>query len=149
MYFNGQKYFPDTNKMVENNDLDIFYRTKNWLNKYFKGNQPDIKELQLKPDGNEFRMQVWSLLCDIPYGQVTTYGCIAKKIALKRKIKNMSAQAVGNAVGHNPISIIIPCHRVIGKNGNLTGYAAGVETKIKLLELEGADINGVYISNLN
>ena len=89
---------------------------------------------------SEFRKLVWDILCKIPYGEVTTYGEIAKKVAKKQNKKSMSAQAVGGAVGHNPISIVIPCHRVIGTNGNLTGYAGGIEIKKKLLEFEKAPI---------
>ena len=96
-----------------------------------------ITELQLAPQGSMFREEVWRILCEIPYGEVLTYGEIAKMIAKKRGIERMSAQAIGGAVGHNPISIIIPCHRVIGSDGSLTGYAGGIELKKKLLEHEG------------
>jgi methylated-DNA-[protein]-cysteine S-methyltransferase len=96
--------------------------------------------LPLAPIGGEFRQNVWNILCEIPYGEVITYGDIAKKIAAKMDKKSMSSQAVGGAVGHNPISVIIPCHRVVGANGSLTGYAGGLAVKKKLLELEGAPI---------
>ena len=105
-----------------------------------QGERPKISELQLAPIGSNFRQEVWKILCKIPYGQVTTYGDIAKKIAQRRGVAKMSAQAIGGAVGHNPISIIIPCHRVIGTNGNLTGYAGGIETKSKLLQHEGVNM---------
>ncbi len=132
VWFEGQKYFASTVKeMTENDTLPIFSNVKNWLDRYFAGKNPKISELSLAPAGNEFRQTVWKLLCEIPYGQTTTYGEIAKRLG-----KPMSAQAVGGAVGHNPISIIIPCHRVVGKNGNLTGYAGGIDKKIKLLEHE-------------
>lgn len=132
VWFDGQKYFASTVKeMTEKNDLPIFSNVKNWLDRYFTGQNTKISELPLAPIGNEFRQAVWKLLCEIPYGETTTYGEIAKRLG-----KPMSAQAVGGAVGHNPISIIIPCHRVIGKNGSLTGYAGGIDKKIKLLELE-------------
>lgn len=110
-----------------------------WLEgqKYFAGEKPAIDELPLEPMGGEFRQEVWKLLCDIPYGQVTTYGEIAKKVAERLGRESMSAQAVGGAVGHNPISIIIPCHRVIGADGSLTGYAGGIDKKIWLLAHEG------------
>lgn len=131
-WFDGQKYFADTVKeMQENNDLPVFSDVKNWLDRYFSGKKPKISELKLAPAGNEFRQAVWGILCKIPYGQTTTYGEIAKQLG-----RPMSAQAVGGAVGHNPISIIIPCHRVVGKNGNLTGYAGGLDKKTKLLEHE-------------
>ena len=127
------------------NDLRIFDKTKKWLDHYFKQEKPEIFELQLEPKGNVFRQCVWNLLCEIPYGKTTTYGELAKQVAKKLNKPSMSAQAVGNAVGHNPISIIIPCHRVVGKNGSLTGYAGGIDNKIKLLELEGANINNFFI----
>lgn len=142
LWFEGQKYFCDTvnTDMIENNDLEIFNKTKKWLDRYFRGEKPEILELQLAPPGNDFRQRVWQILCEIPYGKVITYGDIAKIIAKERGREKMSAQAVGGAVAHNPISIIIPCHRVIGSNGSLTGYAGGIRTKIKLFELEGANI---------
>ena len=138
LWFEGQKYYADNieGKIIENNSLKIFKKTKNWLNRYFSGKKPDIKEIPVKFIGNEFRKSVWKILCKIPYGKVITYNDIAKQIANQRGMTKMSAQAVGGAVGHNPISIIVPCHRVIGKNGKLTGYAAGLDKKTKLLELE-------------
>ena len=146
LWIEGQKYFLSTVKseMIEKNELKVFKKTKDWLDRYFRGEKPDIKELPLKPKGSDFRKEVWKILCKIPYGEVITYGEIAAIIAKKRGMKKLSAQAVGGAVGHNPISIIIPCHRVIGKNGNLTGYSGGIETKIKLLKLEG--INSKLLS---
>ena len=133
LYIKGQT--ENINEAIYNDDLEIFYKTKEWLNKYFSGIQPRIK-IPIKLEGTEFRRQVWDILLEIPYGKTITYGDIAKKIALKRNIKRMSAQAVGGAVGHNPISIIVPCHRVIGSKGSLTGYAGGIDLKIKLLEIE-------------
>ena len=124
--------------IVEKADLPIFDAVKDWLDRYFAGKNPPITGLRLAPDGGEFKQMVWDILCKIPYGTTTTYGQIAKEIALKKGQKSMSSQAVGGAVGHNPISIIIPCHRVVGSDGSLTGYAGGLPTKIKLLELEGA-----------
>ena len=143
LWIEGQKYFEDTIKnenIIKKDNLEIFIKTKDWLDRYFRGKRPDIKELKLSPKGSEFRKNVWKILCKIPYGQTITYGKIAKEIATLMNKKSMSAQAVGNAVGHNPISIIIPCHRVIGVNGSLTGYAGGIGKKIKLLELENVDI---------
>ena len=141
-----QKYFGGTmsGETTENDDLPVFRAAKKWLDRYFAGGKPAISELPLAPIGGDFRQSVWAILCEIPYGDVTTYGCIAKKIAAKTGKERMSAQAVGGAVGHNPISIIIPCHRVIGANGNLTGYAGGIDTKIKLLEHEGVDISAFH-----
>ncbi len=125
----------------ENNNLEIFIKTKKWLDRYFKGENPKISELEIEVEGTEFRKEVWKILCEVPYGEVTTYGDIAKKIANKKGIKTMSGQAVGGSVGHNPISIIIPCHRVVGTNKSLTGYGGGIQNKVKLLKLEGIDIN--------
>lgn len=146
LWIEGQKYFGDTvKKMIEEKEnLVIFSAAKKWLDKYFDGKKPAITDLPLAPNGGEFRKIVWNILCEIPYGKVTTYGDIAKTIAGKMNKTTMSSQAVGGAVGHNPISIIIPCHRVVGSNGNLTGYAGGIDRKIKLLELEGVDMTSLY-----
>lgn len=113
--------------------------------RYFEGKKPQISELPLAPIGGEFRQTVWKMLTEIPYGKVITYGELAQKIAKQRGIERMSAQAVGGAVGHNPISIIIPCHRVVGANGNLTGFSGGIQMKLQLLQHEGVDINRFYI----
>lgn len=147
LWIQNQKYFGGTvaKNMTENSNLPIFTATKNWLDKYFGGQKPAIANLPLAPNGSAFRKAVWDILCEIPYGEVTTYGEIAKKMAVRRNQEHMSAQAVGGAVGHNPISIIIPCHRVVGSNGSLTGYAGGVDQKIRLLEHEGADLSKLFI----
>ena len=131
--------------MLPNDNLNIFAITKDWLNRYFEGKKPQSSELPLAPIGGEFRQTVWKMLTEIPYGKVITYGELAQKIAKQRGIERMSAQAVGGAVGHNPISIIIPCHRVVGANGNLTGFSGGIEMKLQLLQHEGVDINRFYI----
>lgn len=143
LWLEGQKYFGGTadKEMHRRDDLPVFEAAKDWLNRYFAGKRPAISELPLAPAGSDFRQEVWKLLCEIPYGEVTTYGELAKKIAKKQNKPGMSAQAIGGAVGHNPISIIIPCHRVVGTNGSLTGYAGGLEKKVKLLELEGVDMS--------
>ena len=135
------RFYHDYEKdsMIQKDDLEIFKETRDWLDRYFRKEKPGIKELSLKPKGTEFRERVWRILCEIPYGTVITYGDIARRIAKEDGIEKMSAQAVGGAVGHNPIGIIIPCHRVIGQNGKLTGYGGGIENKIKLLELEEVD----------
>lgn len=112
---------------------------------YFAGKKPDLSRLSLAPIGGEFRQQVWRILTEIPYGELTTYGNIAKEVAKRMGKDRMSAQAVGGAVGHNPISIIIPCHRVIGSNKSLTGYAGGIEKKVDLLKHEGVDMTGLFI----
>lgn len=136
-WFAGQKYFPDLKDAAEG-ETPVLCRTKLWLDRYFAGQRPDIGELPLAPEGSEFRLQVWQLLCRIPWGQTVTYGQIARELAALRGAAAISAQAVGGAVGHNPISVIIPCHRVVGADGSLTGYAGGLERKKFLLELEGA-----------
>lgn len=142
LWMDGQKYHGGiiSEKMVANNAMPIFDVTRKWLDRYFAGEKPSIFELSLAPIGSEFRQEVWNILCEIPYGEVITYGDIARKVAIRLGKGSMSSQAVGGAVGHNPISIIIPCHRVVGSNGSLTGYAGGIDIKIKLLELEGVDI---------
>jgi len=147
LWLEGQKYHGGTipEEMIENNDLPLFDAVKKWLDRYFTGDKPSISELPLAPIGGKFRQGVWGILCEIPYGEVITYGDIAKKMAVKMNKNSMSSQAVGGAVGHNPISIIIPCHRVVGSNGSLTGYAGGVNTKVKLLELEGVDMSRLFI----
>ena len=146
LWLGGQKYFGGTisDVMTEKSDLPIFDAAKGWLDRYFAGEHPAISELPLAPIGGEFRQDVWRVLCEIPYGEVTTYGDIAKKVAANMNRKSMSSQAIGGAVGHNPISIIIPCHRVVGSNGSLTGYAGGVAAKTKLLALEGVDMSRFF-----
>lgn len=138
LWFNGQKYFsaaPAEQRAV--GGLPVFEQTKQWLDIYFEGSNPDFMPL-LSYQSTPFRQAVWEILSGIPYGQTITYGEIAALIAKERGIPKMSAQAVGGAVGHNAIAIIIPCHRVVGANGNLTGYAGGLEKKIALLKLEKA-----------
>ena len=138
LWLEGQKYFAGTVKeeMTEAPELGIFKDTKDWLDRYFAGKRPESSELLLAPLGGEFRQGVWEILCQIPYGQLTTYGDIAKKMAVRMNRETMSAQAVGGAVGHNRVSVIVPCHRVIGSDGSLTGYAGGIERKIRLLDIE-------------
>ena len=147
MWMVGQKYFAKNIKedIVEKVELPIFTVVKNWLDRYFSGEKPAIFELPLLPKGSEFQQNVWDILCKISYGEVTTYGAIARNIASLYGKSRMSAQAVGGAVGHNPISVIIPCHRVIGYDGSLTGYAGGIDVKLKLLEHEGVDISTLSI----
>lgn len=140
LWTEGQRNFGDIpNEMVPNDNLNVFTITKDWVNRYFEGKRPQISELALAPIGGEFRQIVWKMLMDIPYGEVVTYGELAKKIAKQRGIEKMSAQAVGGAVAHNPISIIIPCHRVVGANGNLTGFSGGLQMKLQLLQHEGVE----------
>ncbi len=132
VWFYGQKHFKSTviGKTIHDDDLSIFKKAKQWFEDYFNGKNPQIN-FQLKPEGSKFRQKVWKILSEIPYGETLTYGEIASKIS-----PNMSAQAVGGAVGRNPISILIPCHRVLGSDRKLTGYAAGLDKKIELLKIE-------------
>lgn len=147
LWLAGQKYFSSVSAepMPVDNNPPVFQQVKLWLDRYFAGQNPNLAELPLAPVGSSFRQQVWQILRAIPYGKVTTYGEIAKKIAARQGRGAMSAQAVGGAVGHNPISIIIPCHRVVGANGGLTGYAGGLALKSRLLELEGVAVRGGYV----
>jgi methylated-DNA-[protein]-cysteine S-methyltransferase len=147
LWIENQKYHGGTlYKGAERKDgLAVFVAAKKWLDRYFRGEKPRPAELPLAPAGGEFRQTVWRILCEIPYGKVTTYGAVAEKTAKKLGRGGMSSQAVGGAVGHNPISIIIPCHRVVGAQGSLTGYAGGFETKIKLLEHEGVDMSRLFV----
>lgn len=147
LWTEGQRYFghPEANEMLRSDDLEVFTCTKDWLHRYFAGMQPQISQLPLAPIGGEFRQAVWKMLMEIPYGEVITYGDLARRIAEQRGIRNMSAQAVGGAVGRNPISIIIPCHRVVGANGNLTGYAGGIPRKLQLLQHEGVDTSCFFL----
>lgn len=142
LWMEGQKYFGSAirEELVQRDDLPVFAMARTWLERYFSKERPDPSELPLAPQGGEFRQAVWELLCQIPYGELTTYGHLAKEMAARLGRASMSAQAVGGAVGHNPISIIIPCHRVVGSDGSLTGYAGGLEKKRYLLSLEGIDV---------
>ena len=124
-------------------ETPILAQTRRWLNLYFSGSVPDFTP-PLHPIGSDFRQEVWALLLQIPYGQTTTYGALAKQLAEINGGKHVSAQAVGGAVGHNPVSIIVPCHRVVGSDGSLTGYAGGIEKKIRLLTLENAEAANLY-----
>ncbi len=132
LWFENQKYFKNTlSSGYEEKELPIFEKVFSWLDRYFNGEKPET-DFPIKPRGSAFRQQVWKRLTQVPYGETITYGEIAKEMTGGLK----SAQAVGGAVGHNPISIIIPCHRVVGANGNLTGYAGGIDKKVYLLNLE-------------
>ncbi len=140
LWLEGQKYYPkELGKWEEKSGLPIFKKVEKWLENYFSGNICPV-DFPLAPEGSEFRKAVWKILLQIPCGKVTTYGEIAKKIAADSGLKSMSAQAVGGAVGHNPISIIIPCHRVVGTDGSLTGYAGGIDKKTRLLFIEQANL---------
>ena len=147
LWMEGQKYFAATvaEELTVKDDLPVFAFAKNWLDRYFSGENPAISELPLAPKGGEFRRTVWDILCKIPYGELTTYGEIAKEVAAKINKERMSSQAVGGAVGHNPIAIIIPCHRVVGASGSLTGYAGGIDKKVKLLEHESVNMSHLFV----
>ena len=136
-YLEGQKYFPNNiDNYLLSEELNILVKSKAWLEKYFNGENPSIDEIPLNFNGTEFRNTVWEVLKEIPYGEVVTYRHIAEIIAKTKGLETMSAQAVGGAVGHNPLLIFISCHRVIGVDGSLTGYAAGLKNKRFLLNLE-------------
>ena len=145
LWFDGQKYFAHTIKdETKEKPLLIFDETAKWLDIYFSGKEPNFTP-EILIYGTPFRKAVGEIMLSIPYGKTMTYGEIADKIANQKGIKKISAQAVGGAVGHNPISIIIPCHRIVGANGSLTGYAGGIERKIELLKLEKVDISKLFI----
>lgn len=145
LWFEGQKYFSaGLDDKCEERELPVFETAKHWLDIYFSGKEPDFTP-PLNFIGTEFQKEVWEMLLAIPYGRTMSYGDIAKRIAEKRGIEHLSAQAVGGAVGHNRISVIVPCHRVVGSNGSLTGYAGGIDKKIKLLELEKTDMKGLSV----
>ena len=141
LWIAGQKYHGQsvTGPLTPREDMPVFAEVKRWLDAYFAGKNPDPGALPLAPIGSPFRQRVWDILRQVPSGWVISYGEIARRLAEGLGRKSMSSQAVGGAVGHNPIAIIIPCHRVVGANGSLTGYAAGLDKKIKLLKLEGVD----------
>ncbi len=145
LWFNGQKYFARSLPAgYTEQNTPALSEAKRWLEVYFTGKKPDFMP-PLHIVGSAFRRAVWEILLQIPYGKTTTYGEIARQFAKKQKLPRMSAQAVGGAVGHNEISIIIPCHRVVGTNGSLTGYAGGIDKKIKLLELEHTDMSSFFV----
>lgn len=145
LWFEGQKYFANT--LPEDyvpQETKILTEAKKWLDVYFSGEEPNFTP-PLHPNDSIFRKAVWQILLEIPYGQTITYGEIARRMAEMKNTSHMSAQAVGGAVGHNEISIIIPCHRVVGTNGSLTGYAGGIDKKISLLKLEHTDMSCLFI----
>ncbi len=145
LWFDCQKYFGATiSEKCAEKRLPVFDQTVCWLDIYFSGEVPDfIPKIKMK--STPFRKAVWEILLTIPYGKTMTYGEIADIIAHQKGIKRMSAQAVGGAVKHNPISVIIPCHRVVGADGSLTGYAGGIDKKVQLLELEKADMSSLFL----
>lgn len=142
--FDGQKYFPALTGAQEMPSHPILISAQRWLDHYFAGENPDFTP-PLHASGSDFQRAVWQLLLAIPYGETTTYGAIAQEIARLQQRSRMSAQAVGGAVGHNPIGIIVPCHRVVGASGSLTGYAGGLDKKIALLKLEGVEMSRFFV----
>lgn len=145
LWFNGQKHFgnilpPDT----QGRERPLLKEAKKWLDIYFSGREPEFLP-PLRYDSTPFRKAVCDIMLTIPYGRTMTYGDIAARVAHQRGLEKMSAQAVGGAVGHNPISLMIPCHRVVGTGGSLTGYGGGIARKVKLLELEHVDMKGLFV----
>lgn len=142
LWFVGQKYAPlDTAAWIQDPGDVLFAKLRGQLAAYFSGELRGF-DLPLAPRGTDFQQAVWNMLCAIPPGTTTTYGTLARRMAAQRGGSIPAAQAVGGAVGHNPISIIIPCHRVVALNGALTGYAGGLERKAALLSLEGVNLSG-------
>ena len=145
LWFDGQKYFADSlEREHKERPLPVFDEANRWLDIYFSGRAPDFTP-PLSMKTTQFRKAVWEIMLTIPYGKTMTYGEIADRIAKEKGLVRMSAQAVGGAVGHNSISLIIPCHRVVGTNGSLTGYAGGIDKKVKLLTMEKADMTALLI----
>lgn len=145
LWFDGEKYYAEgLSSEHEERNTPALELAKDWLDIYFSGREPDFTP-PVHMEGSPFRLSVWKLLLQIPYGTTVTYGDLAKTIARERGLAHMSAQAVGGAVGHNEISIIVPCHRVVGTNGSLTGYAGGVDKKKQLLTLEGANMEKLFV----
>ena len=145
LWFEGEKFYAlSLDPAHEEKETPVLSEVKSWLDIYFTGREPDFMP-PLHMIGTAFQMEVWEILRQIPYGETTTYGEIAKKIAQNRGLSRMSAQAVGGAVGHNEISIIVPCHRVVGTNKSPTGYAGGIDKKTALLKLEGAYCSDFFV----
>lgn len=145
LWFDGQKYF--AGNLPEEHvkrQLPVFMQAAEWLDVYFSGKAPNFTPPLSMEGISPFRKRVWEIMLEIPFGQVSTYGQIAKRIAVETG-KKVSAQAVGGAVGHNSISLIIPCHRVVGTNGSITGYAGGIDKKLALLKMEGVDVSGLFV----
>lgn len=145
LWFEGQKYYAlHLDKENQEQETQILKDTKRWLDIYYSGQEPNFK-LPLHFTGTDFQNEVWEILCSIPYGKTMTYGEIANILAKRKGLERMSAQAVGGAVGHNEISIIVPCHRVVGSQGSLTGYAGGIDKKVSLLQLEKVNMDRFYV----
>lgn len=143
---NQRQFAPTIYQNILTRETKMLQMCREWLDAYFSGERPDISSLTLAPNGTQFQQIVWQLLRQIPYGTVVTYGDIAREAAKRMGKEHMSAQAIGGAVGHNPISLIIPCHRVVGADGSLTGYAGGLDIKRKLLQHEGILVEDVCLA---
>lgn len=145
LWFNGQRHFGNVlPRESRRREHPLLRETKRWLDRYFSGEEPDFLP-PMRYDSTPFRRRICDIMLTIPYGQTMTYGQIAAEAARQMGAEKMSAQAVGGAVGHNPIAILIPCHRVVGAGGNLTGYGGGIERKMKLLALEGVDMSRFFV----
>lgn len=145
LWFEKQKYFARClEREHEEKETPVLKETKHWLDIYFSGKEPDFM-VPFHFIGTDFQKEVWKILCQIPYGKTMTYGEVAAQLASRKGLAHMSAQAVGGAVGHNEISILVPCHRVVGTGGSLTGYAGGIDRKVKLLTLEKADMQSLFV----
>ena len=145
LWFDGQNFYARTLDPVHTEKaLPVFDEARRWLEIYFSGREPDFTP-PLTLRGTAFQTGVWEILRAIPYGKTMTYGQIAEELALRAGLPRMSAQAVGGAVGRNPVSVIVPCHRVVGSDGSLTGYAGGLERKLRLLQMESADRSGIIL----
>lgn len=145
LWFDGARYYAaGLAAQHEEKEMPVFEKVRTWLELYFAGKRPECLPL-LHMIGSPFRVRIWEMMLQIPYGQTMTYGELAAQIAKERGIERMSAQAVGGAVAHNPISILIPCHRMVGTNGSLTGYAGGIPRKAELLKLEGVAVENLFV----
>lgn len=145
LWFADDKHYGDKDiSGAQEAELPIFALTEKWLAEYFAGREPQVA-VPLRFAGSDFQKRVWQILQRIPYGKLVTYGAIAREIAAQKGLARMSAQAVGGAVGHNPLCIIVPCHRVVGASGSLTGYGGRMWRKVRLLEMEGVDMSKLTV----
>lgn len=148
LWFESQKHFAATllpGDRHRQEKCGILEEAQDWLHEYFAGGKPDAGKIGLAPIGSDFRQSVWKILREVPYGEVITYGEISRRVAKERGLERMSAQAIGGAVANNPVSIFIPCHRAVGSNGSLTGYAGGLDKKVWLLTHEGTDMEKLFV----
>lgn len=150
LWMSGQRYFGSSLQVETfcHEIVPVLGNVVSWLDAYFAGGKPSLENMPLSPQGTDFQLSVWRVLRSIPYGKTSTYGTIARQLSDELGC-NVSPRAVGNAVGHNPISIIVPCHRVVGADGSLTGYAGGLERKKYLLQLEGVNLSAPVKKNCN